>query len=103
MSIDANAATNMLATKTVLGWVPALLRTNVASRLSIVHLDNAAANVKPPSSSIITGVHIAAKIAVVAAFEPNLTCGLLGSSSRTTRKTTDRKGMRSDVTNNGIV
>ena len=57
-SMLANAATNMLATTTVLGRVPALLRTNVAIRLSILHFDSAAAIVKPPRRSMITGVHI---------------------------------------------
>lgn len=58
-SILAKAATNMVATSTVLGFVPALLRTKVAIRLSILHLDKAAAIVKPPSRSIMTGVHMA--------------------------------------------
>lgn len=61
-SMLANAATSIFARMTVLGFVPALLRTNVAMRLSILHLDRAAASVKPPSSSIMTGVHIAAKM-----------------------------------------
>ena len=60
-SILAKAATNMVAMRTVLGCVPALLRTKVAIRLSILHLDKAAARVNPPRSSIITGVHMAAK------------------------------------------
>ena len=46
ISMDANAATNMLATSTVLGCVPALLRTSVAKRLSILHFDSAAARVR---------------------------------------------------------
>ena len=58
-SMLANAATNMFATMTVLGRVPALLRTKVAILLSILHFDSAAAMVKPPSRSMITGVHIA--------------------------------------------
>lgn len=71
-SILAKAATNIFATRTVLGFVPALLRTNVAIRLSILVLDRAAATVKPPSSSMITGVHIAEKTYAVAAFESSL-------------------------------
>lgn len=62
ISMLANAATNMLAMRTVLGVVPALLNTKVAIRLSIWHLDRAAARVKPPSNSMITGVHMAEKM-----------------------------------------
>lgn len=62
----ANIATNILVTKTVLGFVPALLSTNVASIFAIPYLLNAAAIAKPPSSNIITGVHIAAKMYFVA-------------------------------------
>ena len=58
--ILANIATNMLVTRTVLGLVPALLRTKVAILLSILHFDSAAAMVKPPRRSIMTGVHMAA-------------------------------------------
>jgi hypothetical protein len=58
----ANAATNMLVINTVRGLVPALLRTKVAMRFAISYLDNAAATVKPPSRSKMTGVHMAAKI-----------------------------------------
>jgi hypothetical protein len=65
--ILANAATNMLVTRTVRGLVPALLSTNVAILLAISYLESAAAIVKPPRSSIMTGVHIAAKIYFVAA------------------------------------
>jgi hypothetical protein len=56
----ANMATNMLVRRTVRGFVPALLRTKVAIILAILYFDRAAAMVKPPSSSIITGVHIEA-------------------------------------------
>ena len=101
--MDAKAATNMLATKTVLGCVPALLKIRVAKRLSILHLDNAAASVKPPSSSMMTGVHMAENIADVASLEFSLFGGFEGSSSRTTLSKTDRKGMSSEVTNRGIV
>lgn len=57
----ANIATNMLVIKTVRGLVPALLRTNVAIILAMLYLESAAAMVKPPSKSIMTGVHIAEK------------------------------------------
>lgn len=57
----ANMATNMLVNNTFLGLVPALLRTKVAIIFAMLYLDNAAAIVKPPRRSIITGVHIAAK------------------------------------------
>lgn len=59
-------ATNMLVSRTVRGRVPALLKTNVAIIFAIWNLDNAAAMVKPPSSSMMTGVHIAAKTYFVA-------------------------------------
>jgi len=57
----ANIATNMLVKRTVRGFVPALLRTKVAIILAMLYFDKAAAIVKPPSKSIITGVHIEAK------------------------------------------
>ncbi len=57
----ANMAMPMLVSKTVRGFVPALLNTNVAIILAILYFDNAAAIVKPPSRSMITGVHIAEK------------------------------------------
>jgi hypothetical protein len=60
--ILAKAATNMFVTSTVRGLVPALLRTNVAILLAMSYFDNAAATVNPPKRSIITGVHIAAKM-----------------------------------------
>lgn len=62
ISMLANAATSMFAISTVLGFVPALLSTKVAIRLSIIHLDRAAARVKPPRRSMMTGVHMAAKM-----------------------------------------
>ena len=58
----ANVATPILVSSTVRGFVPALLRTNVAIILAMLYFDNAAAIVKPPSRSIMTGVHIAEKI-----------------------------------------
>tara|TARA_R110002060_G_scaffold77169_2_gene88313 strand:- start:825 stop:1082 length:258 start_codon:yes stop_codon:yes gene_type:complete len=63
----ANAATNIFVTSTVRGRVPALLRTNVAILFAMSYFDRAAATVKPPSRSIMTGVHMAAKIYLVAA------------------------------------
>lgn len=67
----AKAATNMFVTRTVLGLVPALLRTNVAILLAMSYLDRAAATVKPPRRSMMTGVHIAEKIYFVAALAPS--------------------------------
>lgn len=98
--ILANAATNMLVIKTVRGRVPALLRTNVAILLAISYLESAAATVKPPSNSIITGVHIAEKMYFVAALASSRCRGL--SSDRTTLRTTDRKGINSAVTKSGM-
>jgi hypothetical protein len=57
----ANMATNMLVKRTVRGFVPALLRTKVAIILAMLYFDKAAAIVKPPSKSMMTGVHIEAK------------------------------------------
>lgn len=57
----ANMATNILTNKTVLGFVPALLNTKVAIILAMLYLDNAAAMVKPPRRSMMTGVHMAEK------------------------------------------
>jgi hypothetical protein len=57
----ANMATPMLVRSTVLGFVPALERTNVAIIFAMLYLLRAAAMVKPPSRSIMTGVHIDAK------------------------------------------
>jgi hypothetical protein len=57
----ANMATNMLVIKTVLGFVPALLRTKVAIIFAMLYFDSAAAMVKPPRRSMMTGVHMAAK------------------------------------------
>lgn len=63
----AKAATNMFVTRTVLGLVPALLRTNVAILFAISYFESAAATVKPPSRRRMTGVHIAATMYLVAA------------------------------------
>jgi hypothetical protein len=57
----ANMATNMFVRRTVRGFVPALLRTKVAIILAMLYLDRAAAMVKPPSRSMMTGVHMAEK------------------------------------------
>lgn len=67
--ILANAATSMLVRRTVLGLVPALLRTKVAILLAISYFDKAAAMVKPPRRSMMTGVHIAENIKSDAALE----------------------------------
>jgi hypothetical protein len=58
----AKAATNMFVTRTVRGLVPALLSTKVAILFAMSYLDSAAATVKPPRRSMMTGVHIAAMI-----------------------------------------
>lgn len=57
----ANVATSMLVSRTVLGLVPALLSTNVAIIFAMLYFESAAAMVKPPSNSIMTGVHMEAK------------------------------------------
>ena len=98
--ILATIATNIFVRRTVRGLVPALLRTNVAMSLAMWYLDKAAAIVKPPSSSMMTGVHIAANTYRVASGGLSRLCGFW--SERTTCKTTARKGMSSDVTNNGM-
>jgi hypothetical protein len=98
--ILANIATNILVTSTVLGLVPALLNTNVAIILAMLYLESAAAIVKPPRSSIITGVHIAAKTYEAAALELSRVCG--SSSLQTTLRTTARKGTSNEVTKRGI-
>lgn len=54
-------ATNMLVINTVRGLVPALLRTSVARNFAIWNFERAAAIVKPPKRSMMTGVHIEAK------------------------------------------
>ena len=64
--ILAIIATNILVISTVRGRVPALLNTKVAMSLAIWYFDSAAAIVKPPSKSMMTGVHMAAKTYFVA-------------------------------------
>ena len=98
--ILANMATNMLVTSTVLGLVPALLNTKVAIILAMLYLDKAAAMVKPPKRSMMTGVHMAAKTYPAAGL---VSRRLPVSSLRTTRRVTARKGMMSEVTKSGIV
>jgi hypothetical protein len=60
--ILANMATPIHVSRTVLGLVPALLKVKVAIIFAMLYLLSAAAIVKPPSSNMITGVHIAAKM-----------------------------------------
>ena len=103
MSMLANAATNMLAIRTTFGDVPALLNTNVAMRLSILHFDRAAARVNPPRRSIITGLHIDEKTNDAASFAERRLKPPLSSLSFTTRRTTQRKGITREVANRGIV
>lgn len=92
-------ATNMLVSSTVRGRVPALLRTKVAINLAIEYLESAAAMVKPPNSSMMTGVHMAANIYTVALLESSL---WWVSSERTTRRMTTKNGTRSAVTKSGM-
>lgn len=96
----ANMATNIVVISTVLGLVPALLRTNVAIILAILYFDSAAAMVKPPSNSMMTGVHMAAKTYDAACLDSSLLCG--GTSDFTTRRMTTKNGTRREVTNSGI-
>lgn len=51
----------------------------------------------------MTGVHMAAKMAEVASFEFRRLGSWLGSSVQTMLRSTDKKGMRSEVTKSGIV
>jgi len=95
-----NMLTNMFVMRTVRGEVPALLRTNVAIRRAMSCFDNAAAMVNPPSSSIITGVHIAANTICVASLGFSRVWGF--SSDRIMRRTTTRKGISKEVTKSGI-
>ena len=64
-------ATNILVIRTVLGRVPALLRTNVAIIFAMWNFESAAAMVNPPNSNMMTGVHMAAKIYLVALLGSN--------------------------------
>ena len=80
--ILSTIATNMLVIKTVRGRVPALLRKNVAIIFAMWNLESAAAMVKPPSSSMMTGVHMAAKTYFVASLGSSRVCGFW--SDRTT-------------------
>jgi hypothetical protein len=96
----AKAATNIFVTRTTRGFVPALLRTKVAILFAISYFDSAAAIAKPPSRSIMVGVHIAANIYLVASLVLSRRCSL--SSERTTLKMTQRNGTSNAVTNRGI-
>jgi hypothetical protein len=87
----------MFARTTVRGCVPALLRIKVAMRLSILHLDSAAAMVNPPNNSMMTGLHMAAKTKSVVSLESSRLPSFL-----TTFKTTQRKGIMRDVTKRGM-
>lgn len=96
----AKVATPMLVSRTVRGFVPAFDRTKVAIILAMLYFDSAAAMVKPPSRSMMTGVHMAEKMYEVACLEERRWYGL--SSERTTRRMTTKKGTRRDVTKRGI-
>jgi len=93
-------ATNKFVIRTVRGRVPALLRTKVAIIFAMWNLDNAAAMVKPPSSSMITGVHIEAKMYFAASAGSSRGCGFW--SDLTIWSTTTNKGTRSAVTKRGM-
>ena len=67
--ILANMATNMLVMRTLRGFVPALLSTKVAIIFAMLYLLRAAAIVKPPSRSMMTGDHMALKTYEAAAFD----------------------------------
>lgn len=71
----ANMETNMHASKTLRGVVPALLSTKVAIIFAMLCFESAAAMVKPPSSNMITGVHIALKINDAASLLSSRRCG----------------------------
>lgn len=90
----------MFTRRTTCGLVPALLKTNIAIRRAMSYLDKAAAIVNPPSSSIMTGVHIDANTTLVASFGPKRLWGL--SSDLIIRSITTKKGTRRDVTKSGI-
>ena len=92
-------ATNILVRRTVRGRVPALLRTKVAINLAIEYLESAAAIVKPPNNSMMTGVHMAANTYFVALLGSSL---WWVSSERTTWRMTAKNGTRSAVTNSGM-
>jgi hypothetical protein len=96
----AKAATNMFVTSTIRGFVPALLSTKVAILFAMSYFDSAAAMVKPPSRSMIVGVHMAANIYLAASPVARRRCG--SSSDRTIFSTTQRKGTSRDVTKRGM-
>lgn len=95
-----NMLTNMLVRRTMLGFVPALLKTNIAIRRAMSYFDNAAAIVNPPSRSIMTGVHMDANAKSVACLGPSRSWG--SSSDLIIPSKTTKNGIRSDVTNSGI-
>lgn len=98
--ILAKAATNMFVTKTVRGRVPALLRTQVAIRFAMSYLESAAATVKPPRSSIITGDHMAGKMNFAASEADNLLSEPTVEGK--TLRITHRNGTIKDVTKRGM-
>ena len=93
-------ATNMFVSSTVRGLVPALLSTKVARSFAIWNFERAAAMVKPPRRSMMTGVHIDAKTYLAASGGVSRVCGL--RSSRTTCRMITRKGTKRDVTKSGM-
>ena len=95
-----NMLTNMFVSNTTRWLDPALLNTNIAIRRAMSCLDNAAAMVKPPKSSMITGVHIELKTTVVASFGPKRLYGF--SSDFIIPSSTTRNGISNEVTKSGI-
>lgn len=96
----ANPAMNMLAKSMFLGFVPARLITFVASILSIECLLSAAAMVKPPSSNIMVGFNICARMNLVASGAVKRLS--LPSVDRSTPRVTTRKGTSIEVTKKGM-
>ena len=97
--MDANNATPIIVNKTTEGFVPAFDKIQVEMTLAILYFDKAAAKVKPPNNNKITEFHIVDKMNLdedtASINEP--------SSFFNTCNTTIKIGIKSDVTNNGIV
>lgn len=117
--ILAKHDTAMNARRTVLGRVPATLRTRVMMTRSILVLLNAEAIVKPPIRSIIVGENITENIHL-GKYQPKgidkwfnahlVASGLVrrvvlpsgAAGERMARSVTSSRGTRRDVTNSGI-
>lgn len=97
--IDRNAATLIMASRTHFGPVPALRSTADAIILAMWCLLKAAASVKPPRSSIITGENMSENTffaADLASMRKPV------SGNRSTPRTTTKNGTSSAVTNSGM-